>query len=259
MPRASERIKTMGFYNASPFAPTPTLLVQGRAEPVFGSFNDKTGVTLGYIISDSAATTTATVVFQVASGNAPAVGSYVTITGSSNSAGIFNVTNAQILTSSITEQGVATITFAISSTTQASAQDGGQVAVPQPKLGDALTSAGGASVPVTVPASPSQQSGKSISATVTLPSQQLGVASTLSAVTVVIQGSNSNEDGSFNTIGTITAAGAAGSTYDWQSGEGNTGTGTLAAGSVNIPSFRFLRLNVTGATGAGPIYGTIMI
>jgi hypothetical protein len=249
----------MSFYVTSPFKPVPKLLLQGRAEYVFGSLNDNTGATTGYVISDSAVTTTGTVVFQVVSGNVPVVGALITIVGTANSAGIFNVTNAQILTVVVTEQGVCTVTFAIASTTQASTQDYGQVQIPQVESGDALTSAGGASIPVCVPASPSQQSGKSLSATVTFPTQQLGVASTLSAVTVVVQGSNVDRDDHYNTVGTITAAGAAGSTVDWQSGQGNTGTGTLAAGSVNLPNFKFYRLNVTGATGAGPIVGTLMI
>jgi hypothetical protein len=75
----------------------------------------------------------------------------------------------------------------------------------------------------------------------------------------VIQASNVDRDDHYNTIGTVVTAGAAGNTYDWQSGQGNTSTGTLAAGSVDLLSFRFYRLQVsTGATGAGYIVGTIM-
>lgn len=232
-------------------------MVAGKPEYVFGSYNDKTGPTFGNVISDSAVTTTATLTFQVLSGNVPSVGSLITVDGASNSVN-FNVVNAQILTVSATSAGIVTVTYAITSTSQGLLADGGRVVVPQPELGDALTSAGGASVPVCCPASPGEQSGKSLSATVKLPAQQLGVSSTLSAVTVVIQGANFDADDQYNTIGTVTAAGAQGNVYDWQSGQGNTNTGTLAAGSVNLPNFRFYRLNVTGATGAGPIIGTIM-
>jgi hypothetical protein len=82
----------------------------------------------------------------------------------------------------------------------------------------------------------------------------------LSAVTVVIQGANFDEDGQYNTIGTLTAAGTSvggPNTYDWQSGQG--AAGTLAAGSVDLINFRFYRLQVSGATGSGPVIGTIMI
>lgn len=254
----------MPVYQATPFKQSPQLLVQGRPEYVFGSFLDKTGPTLGNVISDSAVTTTATLKFQVLSGNAPAVGSLITVVGAANSAN-FNVTNAVILTASTTDAGVATVTYAISSTSQATLPDGGQVQVPQPELGDILVSPTTvSSVPVAVPASPSQQSGKSLSATVKLPAQQLGVSSTLSAVTVVIQGANFDEDKQYNTIGTLTAAGTASggpNTYDWQSGQGVTnasGTGALADDGTNLPNFRFYRLQISGS-GTGPVIGTIMI
>jgi hypothetical protein len=80
----------------------------------------------------------------------------------------------------------------------------------------------------------------------------------LAGVTAVIQGSNVDRDDHYNTIGTIVTGGTAGSTYDWQSGQGDTATGILAAGSVTVLSFRFYRLQITAATGAGYAVGTIM-
>lgn len=251
----------MSFYVSSPYKASPILLTLGKPEYVFGSFRDNTGPTTGFIISDASnGTTTGTLIFQITGGNTPSVGALITVVGASNSPN-FNVTNAQILTVAVTEQGVCTVTYAITSTATPTVQtqDFGSVIIPQVEVGDAFTTAGGASVPVAAPSSPAHQSGKSITATATFPSQQLGVSSTLSATTVVIQGSNQDLNGSYQTIGTLTAAGAAGNVYSWQSGEGNTGTGTEAAGSVNLLGFRFYRLNVTGATGAGPIAGTIMI
>jgi hypothetical protein len=207
-------------------------------------------------------TTTGTLTFRVASGNVPAVGSLITVVGTTNGSGNLNVTNAQILSAVTTDAGISTVTYAITSSTVATGTpDSGEVIVPQPELGDILTSFPASSVPVVCPSSPSNQSGKSLSATVKLPAQQLGVASTLAAATVVIQGANFDEDGQYNTIGTLTAAGTSAggpNTYDWQSGQGNTGTGTLASGSVNLPNFRFYRLQVSGATGSGPVIGTIM-
>lgn len=255
----------MPTYQTTPFKASPTLLVQGRQEYVFGKFNDNTGPTLGNVISDSAVTTTGTLVFQITSGNAPAVGSLITVVGSANSSGVFNVTNAQILTAVTGATGVCTVTYAISSTSQVSLADGGQVQVPQIELGDVLTLAGTvSSVPVVSPASPSQQSGKSLSATVSLPSQQGGVASTLTGVTVVIQGSNVDRDDHYNTIGTImtttAAPGSGTTTIDWQSGQGYSATtsNTLALGNVNLPEFKFYRLQITAGSGTGPIIGSIM-
>lgn len=252
----------MPIYQTTPFKASPTLLVQGRPEYAFGSYNDKTAPTTGNVISDSAVTTTGTLTFQILSGNIPAVGSLITVVGTANGGGNFNVTNAQILSAVTTAAGISTVTYTItSSTVAAGTSDSGQVIVPQPELGDILAAFPASSVPVCCPSAPANQSGKSLSATVKLPAQQLGVASTLSAVTIVIQGANFDESNQYNTIGTLTAAGTAAggpNTYDWQSGQGNTGTGTLASGSVDLVNFRFYRLQVSGATGSGPVIGTVM-
>jgi hypothetical protein len=188
------------------------------------------------------------------------VGSLITVVGTANASGNFNVTNAQILSATTTDAGISTVTYTIaSSTVAAGTPDGGQVSIPQPELGDILAAFPASSIAVACPSSPGNQSGKSLSATVKLPAQQLGVASTLSAVTVLIQGANFDEDAQYNTIGTITAAGTASggpNVYDWQSGQGNSGT--LASGDVDLINFRFYRLQVSAATGSGPVVGTIM-
>lgn len=252
----------MGFYQTTPFKPSPTLLVQGRPEYVFGSLNDKTGPTLGNIITDATnGSTTGTFIFQIISGNIPLVNSLLTIVGAANSVN-FNVTNAVILTVSCTAAGVCTVTCAITSTATPTTQtaDGGQVTILQPEVGDVLTNNTAAtSVPVACPDAPAQQSGKSLSVSVNLPANTTANPSNLSSITVVLQGSNTDRDASYNTIATIFTGGSQGNVYDWQSGQGDTATGTLAAGSVNLPNFRFYRLQASAVTGAGPIVGTIMM
>jgi hypothetical protein len=251
-------------YIKSPFKPMPILLVQGKPEYVFGSWNDKTGPTLGNIISDSAVTTTGTVTFVITSGNAPAVGSLITVVGAANGGGNFNVVNAQILSAVTTNAGVCTVTYAItSSTVSAGTPDGGQVIIPQPELGDILASFPASSVAVCCPSSPGNQSGKSLSATIKLPLQQGGVASTLVAVTAVIQGANFDEDGQYTTIGTLTATGTSvggPNTYEWQSGQGvpTAPSDVLGVGNVDLINFRFYRLQISVATDSGPVIGSIM-
>ena len=257
------------FYLKTPFRPTPTLLIQGSPEYVYGSLNDKTGPTLGTIVSDSAVTTTATVTFRILSGNVPTPNSLITVVGASNSANL-NVTNGTIITASTTDAGISTVTYAITSSSIApGTADSGQVYVAVPEVPDNLTASivsnlatnAGASIPVAAPVG-STSVGRSISVTVNLLANSATYASTLSGVTVVIQGANKDRDDYYNTIGTITAAGAAGNIYDWQSGQGtdkSTGTGVLADGDVNLPQFLFYRLNVTGATGAGYLTGSIMV
>ena len=252
----------MPFYVTSPFKPTPQLLIQGTPSYVFGSLNDKTAPTFGYVLSDSGNGTTSTVVFQITQGNIPIPGALITIIGTANAAGAYNTTNATLLTVVVNPQGVATVTF-LGAGTSASASDGGQVSIPQIEVGDNLTAAIVAALPATsAPVAAVVGStivGRSTSATLTLPVSSAAFPSTLAGVTAVIQGSNVDRDDHYNTIGTITTTGAAGNTYDWQSGQGQATTpAVLADGNVNVLSFRFYRLQITAATGAGYAVGTIM-
>jgi hypothetical protein len=255
----------MSFYQTTPFKASPKLLIQGTPEYVFGSLNVNTSPTLGFVISDSGNGTTSTVVFQITAGNIPIAGSLVTIVGTANAAGAYNATNATVLTVVTTSQGVCSITFA-GSGNSASAQDFGAVEIPQIEVGDNFTAGIVAAVPVaSVPVAGvvgATTIGRSMSATVTFPVNSTAFPSTLSAATVVIQGSNIDRDDHYNTIGTlVTGTITLGNTYDWQSGQGNTNAaavGALSAGSVDLMSFRFYRLQVTAATGAGYVVGTIM-
>jgi len=253
----------MSQYQLTPFKQPVQLLIQGTPEYVYGKINNNTGPTLGNVISDSAVTTTATLVFQILSGNIPIPGALITVVGTANSAGAFNTTNATLLTVVVNAQGVATVTYVIASTTQASLPDGGQVSIPQIEVGDLLTAPLVAALPYSsVPVAAVVGStivGRSTSATLTLPASSAAFPSTLAGVTAVIQGSNVDRDDHYNTIGTITTTGAAGNTYDWQSGQGQATTpAVLADGNVNVLSFRFYRLQITAATGAGYAVGTIM-
>jgi hypothetical protein len=250
----------MSIYITSPFKPTPKLIVQGTPEYLFGKWNSNVAPTQGNIISDSAVTTTATVTFQILSGNVPVPGALITVVGASRSVNL-NVTNAVLLTVSAAanpDAGIYTVTYAITSSSLAVGFDGGQVIIPQPEVGDVITTGVTSSAPVVSPVAGPNSVGKSLSVTVTLPTSTAANPSTLSAVTVVLQGANQDYDSDYNTIATVAAGVAAGTTTDWQSGQGVTTTGTLAAGSVNLPNFRFYRLQVTAATGTGPIIGKIL-
>lgn len=135
----------MPSYISSPFRPPVTLLVAGTPSYLWGKYNDKTGDTFGYVQSNSAVTTTGTLVFRIVSGNVPVVGAKISVVGCGNSSN-FNVTSATLLSVSCTDAGIATVSYAISSTTQASTPDSGEVLIPQPEIGEAL--AAGASAPV---------------------------------------------------------------------------------------------------------------
>jgi hypothetical protein len=253
----------MSQYVTSPFKAPVQLLIQGTPSLVYGSLNNNTGPTLGNVLSNSAATTTATLVFQILSGNIPIPGALITVVGSANSAGVFNTTNSTLLTVVTNAQGVCTVTYAITSTTQANLSDGGQVSIPQIEVGDNLTAGIVGALPYSsVPVAAvvgATVTGRATSATLTLPPSSAAFPSTLSGVTCNIQASNVDLDSHYSTIGVLTTTGAAGNTYEWQSGQATPATpGAANPGGVDILSFRFYRLQITAATGAGYAVGTIM-
>ena len=250
-------------YQTTPFKAPVQLLIQGTPSYVYGSYNDKTAPAFGYIISDSGTGSVSTVVYQQTQGNLPIPGSLVTILGSANATGLYNVTNAVLLTVVANDFGTVTITFA-GSGSSASAPDSGQVIIPQIEIGDNLTSALVSALPYSsVPVAAvvgATVVGRATSATVTFPANSTAFPSTLSGVTVNIQAANFDRDDHFNTIGVLTAAGSAGNSYEWQSGEGvpTAPSNAIAVGNVDILSFRFYRLQITVATGAGYVVGSIM-
>lgn len=251
----------MPVYQKTPFKQPPQLAVAGTPTYLFGSYNDKTGPTLGYVISNSAVTTTGTLVFQIISGNIPVTGSLITVVGCANSVN-FNVTNATATVVSTTDAGVCTVTYTISSTSQGSTADSGQVVIPQPEVGDTIASGTPtASVPVAVPFNnPEMQEGKSITATLTLPN-----SGTLSGIVAVLQAANVDVDSEYVTIHTFASVTAANTSETWQTGSDlRAPSATPNAietnlGGVNIVNWRFYRFNLTSVTGTGPAIGKIEI
>lgn len=218
----------MPAYVTSPFKAVPELLVAGRPSYVFGSYNDRTSPTVGSVISDSSVTTTATVVFQILSGLPPIVGAKITVRGTANSAGVFNSpTTGTILTvSTDLTTGVCTVTYAISSTTQASTADAGEVMVPQTEIGEALAVGATSSVPVAAPSNnPNINQAKLISANVSFPSAP-------STGIVTLQGANFDIDAEYQDLVTV-----------YNSSTNTTGTAEVES------NYRFYRLRVTGASG----------
>lgn len=240
----------MSQYQSTPFKPSPTLATAGFPVYLIGSYNDKTGPTQGYVISDSASTTTGTLVFQIVSGNVPVVGALITVVGTANGSGNLNVTNAAIATVSTTEQGVCTVTYTISSTTFASAQDFGSVIVPQPETGETVA-ASYKSVPVCRPFNnPNIQEGQSFTAT-------LNLGAGLSAITATLEGADQDLDSEYTTIHTFVSSGAAG-LYSFQSGSDTAAAaGNNVPGAANLMNYRFYRFNISSVTGSGKVTGKI--
>jgi hypothetical protein len=256
----------LSFYIASPYKSSPPLMTQGTTQYLFGSLNIDVANTEGIVLSDAATGAVGTVTVKIYKGNIPIPGNLITIVGSGNLTGAFNVTNAVITAVSAAQspdEGVFSISFALSSSSQGTTLDTGAFIVPIAEVGDTLTAAivaalPASSAPTTSPASGPNSVGKSLSATVSLPASTTAVPSTLTGVTVVLQGANLDAPSEYNTIATIGTGLAAGTVTQWQSGQGDTATGTLAAGSVDLINFRFYRFQVTAATGAGPIIAKLL-
>ena len=81
------------------------------------------------------------------SGNIPSVGDLITVVGTSNAGGAFNVTNATIISGSAgtdgngLDSGVVTVTYALGtpSSQPTTTSDSGQVIIPRVRNGEALS------------------------------------------------------------------------------------------------------------------------
>lgn len=178
----------MSQYITSPFKPSPILSVAGIPEFLFGSYNERVGPTQGIVkFVKTNGTTIATVKIQILSGNIPVSGSLITVVGSANSSN-FDVTNVAI--SNVTkipdpvtgeDTGLYSLTYTISSTATplAYTADAAQFIIPQPEVGEALSS-DIASVPLALPFIPSLNSQEHVvAAVVTFPSIPTSVTVTL--------------------------------------------------------------------------------
>ena len=216
--------------NPLPFKPVPTLLVAGKPEYLFGSFNDRTGPALGTVSTVAASGGVATVVFQILSGNVPVIGSLVSIVGTATSAGAFNVTNATVTSVAVVmATGVCTITFALAGSVSTTA-DYGQVSIPVPEVAETLSN--GASIPIAIAFQNAQNNqGRGLTAIVSFPNQPANCTVTLQQA---INDTNS-EYADVATVATVTA-------------------GVLSGGQIVIEEVlgRFYRFNVTGLSESSP-------
>jgi len=231
----------MPSYQTTPFKPSPVLAVSGRPTYLFGSLDDRSSPTLGTVISNSASGTTGTLTFQINAGNAPAVGELITVISTANSAGVFNVTNATILTATTNVlTGVCTVTYAISSTTQATTADVGQVEVPRSEVGE--TFANGASAPCSVaPNNSAPQQGRTITVSVE-------VTGTPSAGTVDLQGANIDLDSQYETLPPV-SGGSTSSAHIFDASLVGSAQGGEASFADYTMNYRFYRIIVAAVSG----------
>jgi hypothetical protein len=130
----------MPSYNSSPAVNVfPPLLQPGVTGYAFGSFDAKFPTSLMEIFLVMISGNTASIAVALREGKVPAVGSLITIRGTTTASGAFNVLNVPISTVSIDPgTGIGTITFILVHADVASNPDTGMAYVPVPEVGEAL-------------------------------------------------------------------------------------------------------------------------
>lgn len=185
----------MAVYSDSPFQSYP-MIVPGSPIYLFGGFNDKVGPTVMQVSNVALTSNVATLTVQVTSGNIPANGSFISVQGTQNTSGLFNVTNVALTGVTINATtGAGTVTFALTHANVSSTADSGQAIVPQPVTYTSV-SVNDKSIAVAIADSPQ---GKSI--------QGIGIevnwATGTSAGTVAVQCANTRLDSEFQTVSSI--------------------------------------------------------
>ena len=219
----------MPYFKNSP--PAKSILIeQGWPVYLFGS-RQSTDSELN-VTSVSVASNVATVGVTSWSGPLPVVGAFVSIEKTQTNSGLFNVTNLPITVVTLNAAGtdVVSISFALTNANVAVTPDIGKAHIRFAAVGEAVTSTGGASIA----GSPKYGIGRSenwYSCEVSFPTAP-------SAVTVALQGSNTNNDTDFVDIATITIT---------------NGRGTKEVQT----NFQFVRYNLTAVTGTGTVVATI--
>ena len=184
-------------YSNNPLTPI-ALALPGIPVYVWGSLSDRIAPTRMTISKVAIASNVATLTVQVIEGNIPAVGALVTVAGTQNSSGAFNVTAVAITAVSINAvSGAGTISFALTHADVSQTADSGLAVAPQAITFEAV-STNENSVPVALPMA---QDGKSISGFSAEVAWAPGTSA--GAVSVQVTDDNSNE-GDWTTVSTIT-------------------------------------------------------
>jgi hypothetical protein len=210
----------MPYYLNSP--PAHAILIE-QGWPVYLFGTRQSIDSENYITSVAITGNVATVGVTNISGPLPVVGGFASIKTSQTNSGLFNVTNSPITAVSLDQTGTGTVSFALTNANIASTPDVGKLYVRFAAIGEAVTSAGGASIAGSV-GNVVGRNGNWLTAQVSVQGP--------SAATVNLQGSNTNNDADFQTIANISLT----------SGVGSTSVET---------SFEFVRFQLTGVTGTG--------
>lgn len=212
----------MPAYVAAPPGPFPTLLEAGDIGYAFGS--KPTGPTRLLQVTKVALTSNvATVNVTMREGNIPAIGDLITIQGTANTSGLFNVTNATLTGVTIdATTGIGTVTFALTHADVTAAVDAGQAYVPVSEVGESAANGSSAAFAIQE-VTGVNQTGRTITWTTKYPSAP-------AAATATLQGAIVDQDSEYGDLDSTTTL---------------TGTNRSVV-SVNE---KFFRVKLSGVSG----------
>lgn len=215
----------------------PQLLQKGVPAYLFGNLNMLQGNAKGRVTNDAIATNVATVTLTIFEGPQPKVGDLITIWGTANSTGAFNVTRSVLTAVSITgSTGAGTVTFALTGADQAATADSGAFLIEPGESSEAISgSMNSQAVLVQAPQCDSQ---------FTLP-LAVEASAGVTAMTATLQVAIHDIDAEYTNTTTVVT---------------KTGATTYTAGPVVQATLQrgyFYRLAVTAVTGTGTIVAKV--
>lgn len=218
------------------FNTLPEVAVSGKPAYFYGSLATDTQDTLAQVTNVALTTNVASVTATIQQGSIPIVGNLISIQGTTNTSGLFNVSNATLTgVTGTASTGIYVFTFALTHANVTSASDSGKAIVLIQEVAEALTA--NASVAIYVPAQePLNYGVKTITVSTVFPS--LPTTATVTLYTAINNngipfGTNGTEWTSMGVVSTVAG--------------GAETVGPLK--TFTTPAGRFFQLAVSSVTG----------
>lgn len=226
--------------------------ISGTPAYFYGSLNQDQQDMLAQVTSVACTSNVATIGITIQQGNVPAIGNLLTVQGTANASGAYNVSGVAIasVTAVDAAAGTYTLTYACTTADLATAAAAGKAIVPVQEVAEAV--AANTSVAIYVPSQEPKDYGvRSITVAVTFPTIQATTGAAIVKIYTAITNNGS-------------LPGATGS--EWTVMETTGIIGTLAAGSATVsglitlktPAGRWFCLQTTAVTGTNTIIAKML-
>ena len=241
----------MPVMNTSAFAPLPEVVLPGKPAYLYGSLNTLAQDTLIDITNVALTSNVATVTGIIRQGNIPIAGNLISIAGTTNASGAFNVSSIALTNVTISATtGTGTMTFALTHADVASAAATGQALIPIQEVPETL--AANTSVPVYVPSQePNDMGEKSITTAITFPTMPTAITVKLYSAINLPKNLPGSAGSEWTVVGTVATVAASAQTVGPLFTEDTSANTAALAG-------RFFCLQATGLTGSGAIVAKLI-